>query len=735
MTLKSILAGSGTQYVVAARLLAVVLSLPVLAMAHDESSLLIIVIWAGYLLLQWLLASRFSPAGDWRALAVSAADVAVVSAAIGFTPGTASSLWPLYVLPLVGAAPNGAWAVLAATFMAAAAYIAVSWPPTVEAAFTLGWPVAFLCASAVVVIILSRRWVVERNSRRIWQEAAVLAGSFWDGDEPEEVALALVTAAAKLARTQYGWIWRTRQDGAVSFYASTPSAPEAPPMPAAAAALGRAASVPYFLDTGSGPRQLRGELFGVRQAHSLEAVIGLVWERQPADLEVRRAAVRSLCPSVALALLQAEARRHLREQLRLERSMASIASELAVLDGSQTAMDSVEAEIRRTLEVEIDSEEAEGVRFRPVATVEASPDRAGLRLYRGERSLTGIETDWASRLGTLSHRVILRCMQHEAIVATERRLRSALENLPAPLVLWDRDRRKSLANAAYRSISALGDRRQLEFPGGLPEQEIAVGNPSRTFVATTETLPSQDAWVTLYREITREREALKAKDALIAMAGHELRSPLTSISGYSQMMARQLAVVQRQISQLDQLIGDFVEASSFGDGQLSLDMESVDLADLARSACDRFGGAHPTRPLKLDAVGTPLVQGDPARLAQVFDNLLSNADKYSPREESEIALRVEASEDHAMISVYDHGVGIEQEHLAMLFERYYRVRTKETLGVKGLGLGLSIVRDLVAAHGGTVWAESPGAGKGSTFHVWLPASGVQKAAEEVKEAV
>lgn len=226
--------------------------------------------------------------------------------------------------------------------------------------------------------------------------------------------------------------------------------------------------------------------------------------------------------------------------------------------------------------------------------------------------------------------------------------------------------------------------------------------------------------VTVFREVTREREALRVKDELIAMAGHELRSPLTSISGYSQMMARQLGVVQRQIGQLDQLIGDFMEASSFDDARLSLDLVPIDLVDLVQAAVERFAGSCPSRPIRVEMGGLPEISGDPTRLGQVLDNLLSNANKYSPDEHTEVILRAEAEEGHVLLSVQDHGLGIEPEHLPLLFERFYRVRSQESQGIKGLGLGLSIVRDLVAAHGGTVWAESAGTNQGASFWVRLP---------------
>ena len=129
--------------------------------------------------------------------------------------------------------------------------------------------------------------------------------------------------------------------------------------------------------------------------------------------------------------------------------------------------------------------------------------------------------------------------------------------------------------------------------------------------------------------------------------------------------------------------------------------------------------SYSDRPLALQVEHVDAVRGDPARLAQVIDNLLGNAVKYSPADQ-EILLRVRRGEGSVLIGVQDRGMGIPKEHLPHLFDRFYRVPGAATDRVKGLGLGLFIVRDLVAVHGGRVWAESEGSGHGSTFWVSLP---------------
>lgn len=131
----------------------------------------------------------------------------------------------------------------------------------------------------------------------------------------------------------------------------------------------------------------------------------------------------------------------------------------------------------------------------------------------------------------------------------------------------------------------------------------------------------------------------------------------------------------------------------------------LDAAELARAAAERFRARHPGRQLRL-------------RLGQVLDNLLDDAAKYSPAER-EVLLSVEQVEREVVLSVRDQGIGIAPEHQPHLFSRFYRAPGAAE-SARGLGLGLSIVQDLVAAHGGRVWAESAGLGHGSTFRVALP---------------
>lgn len=323
---------------------------------------------------------------------------------------------------------------------------------------------------------------------------------------------------------------------------------------------------------------------------------------------------------------------------------------------------------------------------------------------------------WLEELAVIARAAWSTRALHDALRSERDRLRLTLDAIPAPVVVRGANGSLLLASTSYRELGL--DAVHLPPVGETSEVEVRAEGAVRTFVSTTVAVASTGEALTYFREISREREALRAKDELVAIIGHELRNPLTSIHGYSQMMTRQLDTVRQQVDQLNRLIGDFMDAAKLEGGQLPLDRQRIDLARQAAVAAEQFRGSHQGRRLRLDLVASAPVDADPARLGQVIDNLLNNAAKYSPPE-SEIDLSVRLEGGRAVLSVRDHGIGIDPEHLPHLFERFYRA-PGETRQVKGLGLGLSIVRDLIAAHGGEVWAESAGPGAGSTFSIALP---------------
>ncbi|HZC30121.1 MAG TPA: HAMP domain-containing sensor histidine kinase [Gaiellaceae bacterium] len=211
-------------------------------------------------------------------------------------------------------------------------------------------------------------------------------------------------------------------------------------------------------------------------------------------------------------------------------------------------------------------------------------------------------------------------------------------------------------------------------------------------------------------------EELHEKDEQVASAVHELRNPLTSVQGYAQLMSRNLQSVQRQVEQLERLIGDLL-------GQPGVRSQTEENVDLAREAGDAASRLRLLTEADVDVrtegPGPFIVRGDAGRLGQVLDNLMRNAAKFSPPGRSvEVGLASAAGE--IQLTVTDHGQGIPSGELELIFERYYR-GTSQRREVAGEGIGLSLSRQIVAAHRGRIWATSPGPGKGSTLHIALPA--------------
>jgi PAS domain S-box-containing protein len=225
------------------------------------------------------------------------------------------------------------------------------------------------------------------------------------------------------------------------------------------------------------------------------------------------------------------------------------------------------------------------------------------------------------------------------------------------------------------------------------------------------------------------------KDEFLATLSHELRTPLNAILGWSQILrsrssavaadeeaAEGIAVIERNARGQTKLIEDLLDMSRITSGKLRLDVQQVDLRDVVQAAVAAVRHAADSKGVQLTAVLDPLagpVRGDPGRLQQCVWNLLSNATKFTPR-----GGRVEVSlarvNSHFEIAVADTGQGIKAEFLPHVFERFRQADASTTRRHGGLGLGLSIVKNLVELHGGKVRVKSPGEGQGATFIVELP---------------
>jgi PAS domain S-box-containing protein len=222
----------------------------------------------------------------------------------------------------------------------------------------------------------------------------------------------------------------------------------------------------------------------------------------------------------------------------------------------------------------------------------------------------------------------------------------------------------------------------------------------------------------------------------VATVAHEFRTPLTSIQGFSELIrdgdlppaeVREFADdVNRNARRLGRLIGELLDVDRLRSGRIELRREPVDLNAAAAEVAETLRPTAPDHALRLDLdPALPPVPGDRDRLVQVLTNLVDNAIKYSPQG-GDVVVETRRVGEEARLAVRDRGVGIAPEALETVFERYARVGSGAGTAIPGTGLGLPIAREIVALHGGRIWAESE-PGQGTTFHVIFPLAGAPAA--------
>jgi signal transduction histidine kinase/DNA-binding response OmpR family regulator len=232
------------------------------------------------------------------------------------------------------------------------------------------------------------------------------------------------------------------------------------------------------------------------------------------------------------------------------------------------------------------------------------------------------------------------------------------------------------------------------------------------------------------REVTAEREAERLKSDLLATVSHELRTPLTGVLGFAELARRPdldpatrdryLATIHGEAKRLTALINDFLDLQRIEAGAFTLALEPLDLRTVLQAGTHLFETRSEAHTLELDVHEEPLlVAGDRERLAQVLENLLSNALKFSPAGGT-VRLAAESLPGFVRVSVHDDGLGIPADQQGRLFTKFFRVDTSDTRRIGGTGLGLALCREIVEAHAGEIGFESV-EGAGSTFWFTLPA--------------
>jgi PAS domain S-box-containing protein len=269
-------------------------------------------------------------------------------------------------------------------------------------------------------------------------------------------------------------------------------------------------------------------------------------------------------------------------------------------------------------------------------------------------------------------------------------------------------------NIHFRTVTPQGETRWITISASVTYDPA--GNPIRMLGATSD--------------ITQQKELEQRKDDFIGMASHELKTPITTLKGLTQLLKRGLkkqglsepvlvlSKMEIQIDRLTRLVNDLLDVTKIQAGRLNYAEERLALDTLIRDIVETIQLMSPTHTLTMYGASNSYIVGDGDRLGQVFLNLIDNAIKYSPKA-NKVDIHVTSSENAVTVSVRDYGVGIPKEHQSKIFDRFYRVSDERMKAFPGLGMGLYISYEIVERHGGEIWVASE-EGEGSTFAVSLP---------------
>ena len=383
-------------------------------------------------------------------------------------------------------------------------------------------------------------------------------------------------------------------------------------------------------------------------------------------------------------------------------------------------------------------------------------ERLVKQVSRGEQPRTFLVEggNEAHRIGLALENILTRHRELDRQIGERASGQTAiLSAMQDGLLVVDRDRRVALVNPAFCDLFKIGKdslgapllesvrdpaveqivgqtfRRQQPSQG-----ELMIGR--REFQMASVPMGNNNGEITgavvLFHDITELKRADEIRRDFVANVSHELRTPLSILRGYIETMlddpkmprgecARILEVMEQHSKRLGLLANDLLTLAQLESGRSTLQLNEIDLlrffSDLVRDWKKKFA-AKSLKPVVDVSDDCSIIRADETRLREVFDNLLDNAVKYSS-DKGEIRLHAARRGDEIVLSVSDNGIGIGQEDLPRIFERFYRADKARSREFGGTGLGLSIVKHIVQLHGGSVEAES-GLGKGATIRISLP---------------
>lgn len=425
----------------------------------------------------------------------------------------------------------------------------------------------------------------------------------------------------------------------------------------------------------------------------------------------------------------------------------------------QPVLDGLLETIRETQQGFVIQDTLDDLRWRSLSK---DPTRSAVIVpLLGRRSLLGllILTHEQENYFNLDHSLLVQAIASQAAIAVEnsglhasvaheqRRLAAVLQNAEEAILVFDTNGRIGLLNShaerlftepALKLGQSLPDEQgcralaellnQVRISHAVRSAEIVLAG-QRTFAAQVTPIEDSGSLVILH-DVTHFKNLEKIKNEFIATASHDLKNPITSIAGFSRLLAvagplnnDQAGFVQRILNaaaHMDELVQDMLDLARL-DIEPAQKQELVDMKALLNEMEAYFAPLAKEKDQQLSfshAAAQVYVKGNPLQLRQVFRNLIGNAIKYTPQGGS-ISVTLQRNPDSLRIKVEDTGIGIPKEDLALIFNRFYRVRNDQTSEIEGNGLGLSIVKTITEQHGGRVSAESE-VGHGSCFSVTLP---------------
>lgn len=237
--------------------------------------------------------------------------------------------------------------------------------------------------------------------------------------------------------------------------------------------------------------------------------------------------------------------------------------------------------------------------------------------------------------------------------------------------------------------------------------------------------------VLIFRDITQRKQLEQRKDDFVSMTSHELKTPVTSMKLYIELLQKKLRKrgdieyvpildkVDNQVSKLAILVNDFLDLSRIQSGKLHYRKKPVHITRLVSDTIKDMEQLHHKAKFILEAEINRKLYIDEDRIKQVLINLMTNAVKYSKKDDSRVIVRIEKVDGHALVKIKDFGVGVPKDQHAKIFNRFYQADTPKSRTYPGLGLGLYISSQIVKGHHGKLWVESE-IGKGSTFQFSIP---------------